>query len=227
MQRNKSRVVFSMVGVLAMLSMTSACSSTTVTDAGNDDVSTADQSVADTATGDVATDTGLPIDVPVIDTGTDTGPVDSGFAADGSPLGCANGGAPCASGQMCCSGLPYPNQGICSLSCGAVSDRNRKQNFADVDGDATLEALSHLPVTSWNYIGEPSVRHVGPMAQDFRATFGLGTDERTIHPIDENGVTIAALQALYRRVVRLEQSNAELRDENRALRRSVDAHARH
>ena len=60
-----------------------------------------------------------------------------------------------------------------------------------------------------------------------RATFGLGTDDRTIYPIDENGVTIAALQALYHRVERLEASNESLREENRALRRRVDSVQHH
>jgi hypothetical protein len=159
-------------------------------------------------------------DVPV----NDVPPTDSGH--DGGRLGCANGGPPCAAGLMCCAGLPYPPEGLCSTACGAVSDRNRKEGFAPVDGDATLRALAELPITSWSYRGEPGVRHVGPMAQDFRATFALGTDDRTIYPIDENGVTIAALQALYHRVERLEASNHALIDENRALQRRLNSLAR-
>jgi hypothetical protein len=58
---------------------------------------------------------------------------------------------------------------------------------------------------------DPSVRHMGPMAQDFAAAFGLGGDDRTIHPADANGVLIVALQALYRRVIALEAELATLR----------------
>ncbi len=36
----------------------------------------------------------------------------------------------------------------------------------------------------------------GPMAQDFYATFNVGTDDRHIAPVDENGVELAAIQAL-------------------------------
>jgi hypothetical protein len=42
------------------------------------------------------------------------------------------------------------------------------------------------------------------MAQDFRAAFGLGADERHIGTIDESGVALAAIQALAK-------ENAELR----------------
>ena len=117
----------------------------------------------------------------VVDTGTSP---DSGTVADGATLGCANGGGPCPAGEMCCSGIPYPPAGLCSGTCGAVSDRNLKQGFAAVDRDETLLRLARLPVTSWSYRAEPGVRHVGPMAQDFRAAFGLGPDDRTIQFVD-------------------------------------------
>jgi hypothetical protein len=38
---------------------------------------------------------------------------------------------------------------------------------------------------------------MGPVAQDFHAVFGLGADEVTITPIDEAGVSFAAIQGLY------------------------------
>ena len=37
---------------------------------------------------------------------------------------------------------------------------------------------------------------MGPMAQDFREAFGLGTDDKTITQVDANGVTLAAIQGL-------------------------------
>jgi len=39
---------------------------------------------------------------------------------------------------------------------------------------------------------------VGPTAQDFRAAFGLGEDDRHISTVDSEGVALAAIQALYR-----------------------------
>jgi hypothetical protein len=35
------------------------------------------------------------------------------------------------------------------------------------------------------------------MAQDFAATFGVGNDDRSITTIDADGVSLAAIQALY------------------------------
>lgn len=52
-----------------------------------------------------------------------------------------------------------------------------------------------LPTQKWRFINEDAaIRHLGPMAQDFRAAF-LGTDDRTIATVDENGVALAAVQA--------------------------------
>ncbi|MBA3766373.1 MAG: hypothetical protein H0W99_05175, partial [Acidobacteria bacterium] len=39
--------------------------------------------------------------------------------------------------------------------------------------------------------------HIGPMAQDFRAAFGLGADDKTLNTVDASGVTMAAVQELY------------------------------
>lgn len=81
-----------------------------------------------------------------------------------------------------------------------------------VDGWQVLETLASLPIASWRYKRErPGIRHLGPMAQDFRAAFGLGDDDKTIATVDANGVTMVAIQALYRRVAALAEEVAELR----------------
>lgn len=92
-----------------------------------------------------------------------------------------------------------------------ASDVNRKEHFQAVDGVAVLAALVDLPVSTWNYIGDdPGTRHMGPMAQDFYAAFGLGADETHLAPLDVNGVTLAALQAQNRQIEALEAENAAL-----------------
>ena len=80
-----------------------------------------------------------------------------------------------------------------------------------LDGRDVLERLAALPVSLWTYDFEPGVRHLGPMAQDFAAAFGLGATNRMIEPLDANGVTMVAVQALYRRVKALETEVAQLR----------------
>jgi hypothetical protein len=78
-----------------------------------------------------------------------------------------------------------------------LSDLNAKENFVSLDTREVLEKVTQLPVTQWNFRREEqSVRHIGPMAQDFSAAFGLGRDERHISAMDTAGVALAAIQGL-------------------------------
>ena len=97
-----------------------------------------------------------------------------------------------------------------------------KEAFLAVDTEFVLEQLVNLPVTSWNYLHEGNaVRHLGPMAQDFHAAFGLGNDDRIINVVDAQGVTIAALQELHHMVQELREETTQLRRENVELRREL------
>lgn len=80
-----------------------------------------------------------------------------------------------------------------------------------LSGEQILDRLAQLPVSFWTYEFEPGVRHLGPMAQDFAAAFGLGRTNRMIEPIDGQGVALAAVKALHRRVLRLEAEVEQLR----------------
>jgi hypothetical protein len=101
-------------------------------------------------------------------------------------------------------------------------DYTIKEAFLPVDTGFVLEQLASLPVTSWNYVHEGSaIGHMGPMAQDFRAAFGLGSDDRYINVVDAQGVTIAALQELYHLVQGLREEASQLRRENEELRREL------
>jgi hypothetical protein len=97
-------------------------------------------------------------------------------------------------------------------SWSSVSDRNRKADFRTEDGEAVLEKIAALPSQSWSYKAQaPSIRHMGPTAQDFYAAFGLGEGELTITTTDIDGVNLLAVQAL-------EKRTADLRAENEMLR---------
>lgn len=79
-----------------------------------------------------------------------------------------------------------------------ASDRALKENFAAINPLWYLEQVVQLPLSTWNYKTEGSeISHVGPMAQDFYAAFGLGEDDKHIGTVDANGVTLAAIQGLY------------------------------
>jgi hypothetical protein len=66
------------------------------------------------------------------------------------------------------------------------------------------------------------VRHLGPMAQDFRSALGLGDDDRTYYAVDAQGVALAAIQGLNRLVetqeMRIEKLERESRELSRRLR---------
>ncbi|MET1077374.1 MAG: tail fiber domain-containing protein [Pseudomonas sp.] len=81
-----------------------------------------------------------------------------------------------------------------------ISDRNKKENFAAVDGEDLLQRLRQVPVSTWNYKAQAArIRHMGPMAQDFSAAFGLGDSDTQISTIDPDGVALAGVQALDQR----------------------------
>jgi hypothetical protein len=114
---------------------------------------------------------------------------------------------PCNEDNDCCQGT------VCfEGTCQAIpSDRALKANFGTVDPADMLARVRELPITTWNYRrDDPAVRHIGPMAQDFAAAFGVGEDERHIHPLDGQGVALAAIQGLLIEVEALRVENARL-----------------
>jgi Chaperone of endosialidase len=84
-----------------------------------------------------------------------------------------------------------------SGSWSSLSDRSVKTGIARLDDAAVLRRVAALPVTEWSYRAEGlGIRHLGPMAQDFHALFGVGEDARHIATIDEAGVALAAIKGL-------------------------------
>jgi hypothetical protein len=79
-----------------------------------------------------------------------------------------------------------------------LSDRNMKENFASVNPREILRGVLGLPVSTWNYKTQnPSIRHIGVMAQDFSSVFKVGENDKTISTIDPDGIAFAAIQGLY------------------------------
>jgi hypothetical protein len=149
---------------------------------------------------------------------------------DAGGAGCC-GTQTCTSGEVCCEFegpqdfvgcYAYDGGGSrCPPGCPAcVSDRNVKRDIEQVDPQAVLEGLSRVPVATWSYKSDdPSIRHMGPMAQDFYGEFGLGNTDRAYSPIDAHGVAFAAIQALYERVQQQEARIQELERQNAELSR--------
>jgi hypothetical protein len=92
------------------------------------------------------------------------------------------------------------NGALYAQSFNLTSDRNAKENFQSVSPREVLEKVAALPISEWNFKTAPGEKHVGPMAQDFHAAFGLGTDDKHIATVDADGVALAAIQGLNRKV---------------------------
>ena len=78
-----------------------------------------------------------------------------------------------------------------------LSDRNAKEAFEPVNAQTVLDGVAALPLSTWKYKSQDaSIRHIGPMAQDFKAAFGVGESDTGITTVDEDGVALAAIQGL-------------------------------
>jgi trimeric autotransporter adhesin len=107
--------------------------------------------------------------------------------------------------------------GTASLSNGGTwtnaSSRSYKENFSAVNGLDILSRLIKLPIMTWDYKGSEEGLHMGPVAEDFKASFGLAGDGKSISTVDADGIALAAIQGL----------NAKLEAENATLRSRLDA----
>ena len=103
----------------------------------------------------------------------------------------------------------------CTGTVTSASDVALKERFELADAEDALTKLAALRIQRWSYKADSAgVRHVGPTAQDFRAAFGLGMNDKTISMVDADGINMLAIQALERRpreIAALRRENAELR----------------
>jgi hypothetical protein len=98
-----------------------------------------------------------------------------------------------------------------SGSWASLSDSTKKENFSLVNYQEILEKLKTLNVYTWNYKSQDSkIRHIGPTAQDFFKTFGLGENNTTINTVDIDGINMAAIKALAEKTRLLEKQSLEL-----------------
>jgi len=106
----------------------------------------------------------------------------------------------------------------------ATSDRAGKENVAPVDARDVLRRIAAMPIATWNWKSQDaSIRHMGPMAQDFRAAFGLGETEKGISTVDADGVALAAIQGLHQMAQEKDARIAALENALFELKRIVDA----
>lgn len=87
-----------------------------------------------------------------------------------------------------------------------LSSRSAKEIGPEADGEEVLRGVRGLEVGRWKYredaVPEDQSPHIGPYAEDFAETFGVG-DGRHISMIDAIGVLFASVKALTDKVDRL------------------------
>ena len=105
-----------------------------------------------------------------------------------------------------------------------ISDRNVKKDFEPVNCVEVLEKLAALPITRWRYHWESNhtTPHLGPMAQDFKAAFYPGTDDKSITTQEADGVALAAIQGLNQKVEDLKAEVRQRDAENAALKARLE-----
>ncbi len=88
------------------------------------------------------------------------------------------------------------------------SSRTIKDVVASVSAQQVLDQVAELPLARWTYKqDEDRSVHMGPMAEDFYETFGLGSDAQHIAPADLAAVALAAVKGLQAEV---EQRDARI-----------------
>jgi hypothetical protein len=104
----------------------------------------------------------------------------------------------CREGLMCCTGVPYPTEGICREACTMRSDRHAKRDFAPVDPETVLARLGQIEVTEWSYRAEPGKHPRRPCsAAGWTAPW-----------VADAAATLVALEAASREVARAAFGNA-------------------
>ena len=109
-------------------------------------------------------------------------------------------------------------------SWSSLSDRGLKENFLSMNGKQILARLMAVPISAWNYKAQdPFIRHMGPLAQDFYAAFGLGEDDKHISTVDADGVALAAIQGLYELLREKDAEIAAIKNQNAELQQRLSA----
>jgi hypothetical protein len=114
----------------------------------------------------------------------------------------------------------------CDLAAGSgtfscSSSRTIKTAFEAIDAQSLLAGIRALPLSTWAYIEDTTgTRHLGPVAEDFFAQFGLGEGPSSIGAQDLASLGLVGVQALAERdeahareLAALSERNAQLQAE--------------
>jgi trimeric autotransporter adhesin len=111
-----------------------------------------------------------------------------------------------------------------ATSWSVLSDRNAKKNITPLDYESVLNKLAKVPIEQWNYNWEQDgdVPNFGPMAQDFKAVFYPGRDDKSISTLEFDGVELAAIQGLNQKLIQRDAEIKTLKEQNALLEKRLD-----
>lgn len=94
-----------------------------------------------------------------------------------------------------------------------ASDKNAKKDIVRMSDVMALKAIEKTPVSTWSYkdgMGDGG-EHIGPMAQHVRQNMGekAAPGGKALDPISMNGITMAGLAALSRKVDKLAKAKGD------------------
>ena len=93
----------------------------------------------------------------------------------------------------------------------SVCDSTKKTVLHRVDSHDILERVAKLPITRWKFKDSDSkVEHISPMAQDFWNLFHVGSDSLKISTLDPDGIALAAIQELAKKVQEIDELKTRL-----------------
>lgn len=124
-----------------------------------------------------------------------------------------------ANGYRFCTGYNgsgVPTSGVQALAgtnaWSTLSDENKKTNFKEINHIETLNKVSDMYVSDWQYKTDAKTEkhYFGPTAQDFHGIFNLGGDQLSIDTQQNIGVLYSAIKGLIQEVDMLKCENKKL-----------------
>ncbi len=104
------------------------------------------------------------------------------------------------------------------------SSRKLKEDIAGVDPAEILAKVMQLPIAKWSYkADEGTIRHIGPLAEDFHELFAFEGPANGISLIDVDGINLAAIQGLHQKLAKLEAERGVLQSQVAQLQAQLDA----
>jgi len=104
-----------------------------------------------------------------------------------------------------------------------ASSKGFKNINGKADGAQILNKISQLAIYNWSYKdADTSVLHVGPLAEDFHASFGLNGDVTDrISTVDLTGVALSAIKELNKQLKEKDQQLQLLKQEMAEIKRLI------